>query len=104
MFFRIFQVCGLGVLSFMTPRVLLGLGIPLDVWAQKFGQWINITSTTISDDTLLTLFGVILAVISITAELWFHIIENIIDKFKINESQEFMPLSKAAQILYSDLR
>jgi len=56
----------------MLPRALVGAGVPLDEWAQRFGQWAVGGSLAVSASAALTTVGILFAFLLIGAELWWR--------------------------------
>jgi len=103
MVFKVLRVCGLGVLGYMSPRILVGIGIPLDDWAQRVGQFIRGTSEMMPDDVLFAVLGGLFAIVFITAEIWFDLVKRLIDKLKSKKEQIEILDARAPLIELRDL-
>ena len=70
--FKILRYCGLGILGYMFPRILVAFGIPLDRWALEIGFTLTGIQNVISSETALTILGAIFAITLMTIELWWQ--------------------------------
>jgi hypothetical protein len=67
----IIRALGIGLLGFLFPRILVGLGVPLDQWAAVFGSWIGLSGAWVAEWGIEAI-GAALAIILSAVEIWWH--------------------------------
>ncbi len=63
------RYAALGVIGFLTPRILVGLGVPLDAWGISLGEWLGLSMPWLQEWGL-TLAGLTIALILTGIEAW----------------------------------
>ncbi len=66
---RIISVLATGLLGFAFPRVLVGMGVPLEMWALSVGQWLGLIST-VNTDTAFWIISASLGFVFAGVEAW----------------------------------
>jgi hypothetical protein len=61
----------LGIIGYLTPRILVGAGVPLDEWGISFGEWLGASKPWI-EEWGLTLIGALLTIILTGFEAWWQ--------------------------------
>lgn len=79
---RFFRAGGMGLFGYMLPRILIGAGVPLDVWARELGIWISGASSVITLQNATTALGITFGISMMTAELWLQPLGRIIRRVK----------------------
>ena len=62
----VIRYCGLGLLGWVFPRILVGMGVPLERWAEYIGAYFSSTTSMIQADLVLNIFGIIFAIFLVT--------------------------------------
>ena len=93
---EIVKICGLGLLGYLFPRILVGAGVPLDEWGKYIGSKIVGMGVVISGGTALNILGVFFAILLIAIELWWKPVGRIIKKM---QSKKQITTQKAEQPL-----
>ena len=70
--FKLLQITGVGILGYLVPRVLVGVGVPLDEWGINFGAWLGLSRPWL-EEWGLTIIGIIIAVIFAGIEAWWQL-------------------------------
>lgn len=66
---KINQSIGLGILGFVAPRILMGLGMPIDTWANAAGEYLG-ASHEWTAEWGLTIVAIFLFVVLTAIEAW----------------------------------
>lgn len=75
------RVVGLGIIGYMVPRILIGLGVPLDEWAATLAAGVGVVLEDRSD--WVTYGGLAIAVLLILGELIFEPVEWLIARLRM---------------------
>ena len=67
----VIRIAAVGTLGYLTPRVLVGVGVPLDEWAVAFGTWLGLSRPWVEEWGLTTV-AVICAIALSGIEAWWH--------------------------------
>ena len=67
----VIRIAAVGTLGYLTPRVLVGVGVPLDEWAVVFGTWLGAPRPWVEDWGLTTV-AVVCAIALSGIEAWWH--------------------------------
>lgn len=70
MVFHLLRVCGMGLVGFLFPRILVALGVPLDQWAVELAAWVTGGAVMLSQEDALLWVGGIAALVILSVELW----------------------------------
>ena len=70
MVFHLLRVCGMGLVGFLFPRILVALGVPLDQWAVELAAWATGGAVMLSQEDALLWVGGIAAFVMLSVELW----------------------------------
>ena len=65
------RALGVGLLGFLFPRILIGLGLPLDQWAAVFGGWIGLSRAWVAEWGIEAI-GAALGIVLSAVEIWWH--------------------------------
>lgn len=74
------RACGLGLIGWIFPRLLVALGIPLDRWIVTLSGWIFGAGNALTSESALWVATVILAATLITVEWWWHPVASLVGR------------------------
>lgn len=96
----ILRAAGLGLIGFLVPRLLVGLGAPLEQWARALGAHLGASADLISQSMLLNSSGLLMALMAFTAELWWKPVGKVFGKLKgISKSRASSQQPKLLQLI-----
>lgn len=65
----VIRYAALGVIGFMTPRILVGVGVPLDAWGISLGEWLGLSKPWLQEWGLIVA-GLTVALVLTGIEAW----------------------------------
>ncbi len=68
------RAVGAGILGYISPRILIGLGFPIDQWAFALGEWLGLTWNT---EIAFWAVAIVLGVVFLGIEAWTHLLERL---------------------------
>ena len=73
------RIAALGTLGYITPRILVGVGVPLDEWAVELGTWLGASRPWVEEWGLTTV-AVFCAIVLSGIEAWWRPVQRIWSK------------------------
>jgi hypothetical protein len=89
---NLLRIAAMGIFGYVTPRILVGVGMPLDKWAADMGAWLDVSRPWI-DEWGLTAFGLFLAIGLSAIEWWWRPTQrfwgNVLGRARSSKGYEF---------------